>query len=74
MATVPVRVNAHPLPIEPPPRISRRPVRLAHDILLYLFLAGLLPGIVLGMVIGPPAKERCAGAPDIIACLIVTLD
>jgi hypothetical protein len=69
----PVRALAHPLAIEPPPRHSR-PVRLATTMLMSALIAGLLPGVVLGMVIGPPAQEHCSGAPDIIACLIVTLD
>lgn len=73
MATVPISASAHPLPIEPPPRRLRQ-VRLANTMLMPVFVAGLLPGLILGMVIGPPAQERCSGAPDFIACLILTID
>lgn len=69
----PVRALAHPLAIESPPSRTRH-VRLATTMLMSAFFAGLLPGVVLGMVIGPPAQERCQGAPDFIACLVVTLD
>lgn len=75
MATVPVRAKAHlPLIEQPPPCRHGMRVRSASSMLLSVFLAGLLPGVILGMVIGPPSSERCAGAPDTIACLIVTLD
>ena len=74
MATTPIRAEAL-LPTEPPPPLSDSRVRqAASTIMLAVFIAGLLPGVVLGMVIGPPLAERCNSAPDPIACLIVTLD
>lgn len=73
MATKPARALAL-LPTEPPPPRHARVRSIGQAMLFTCFLAGRLPGVVLGMVIGPPVMERCAGAPDPIGCLIVTLD
>lgn len=69
--TVSVRATAlSPVDTPPPPRQA---IPLA-VVTPYLFLAGLLPGIMIGAMIGPPWSEQCAGTSDPIACLIVTLD
>lgn len=74
MDICPVRALALSPVTEPPPPRWNRMVRLGSAMLMSAFIAGLLPGIVLGMVIGPPMHERCNSAPDPIACLIQSLD
>lgn len=74
MDVSPSRALAHPLSTEPPPPRLNRLVRLGSAMLMSAFIAGLLPGIVLGMVIGPPVHERCKSAPDPIGCLILSID
>jgi hypothetical protein len=69
--TVSVRATAlSPVDTPPPPRQAKL---LAVVAVPYLFLAGLLPGIMIGAMIGPPWSEPGTGTSDPIACLIVTL-
>jgi len=42
-----------------------------------MIVAGFLPGLVVGAMLGsppPPSPERCNGVPDVVACLIQSLD
>ena len=68
MAPVPARASAHhPHIFSLPPRLSG----LATFAMLFIFVAGLLLGL---LIEPPPSVERCGSAPDVIGCLILSLD
>lgn len=57
----------------PPPRRASLLAAVAPA----MILAGFLPGLILGVSLGsppPPSQDRCNGAPDVIACILQSLD
>lgn len=68
MAPVPARASAHhPHIFSLPPRLAG----MASLAMCMTFLAGLLLGL---LIEPPPSVERCGSAPDVIGCLILSLD
>ena len=68
MAPVPARASAHhPEVYGLPPRL----VGMATFAMLTIFAAGIVAGLLMRP---PPTVERCFSAPDVIGCLIVSLD
>lgn len=68
MAPVPARASAHH------PHILSLPPRLA-GMATFAMGATFTAGLLLGLLIEPPPSvQRCGSAPDVIGCLILSLD
>ena len=75
MSNTTTRAKALSLTDQPPPRqASRRHRALLPAMMLAIVPPVFLAGAMTGHMIGPPSPERCEGARDVDACLIVTLD
>ena len=73
MSNTTTRASALSLTDQPPPRQASTLAAVAP----VMILAGFLPGLVLGVSLGsppPPSPDRCNGAPDVIACILQSLD
>lgn len=59
---------------QPPPRHASL---VLAGMMPFAIFAGFLPGLVLGVALGsppPPSPDRCNSAPDVIACILQSLD
>jgi hypothetical protein len=69
--------SARAVALSPTDRPPPRRASIAAVLMPVMIVAGFLPGLILGVSLGsppPPSPDRCDSAPDIVACIIQSLD